>query len=362
MPSVQSILDKFIGRFKTMLGPFVIPMFAVDDSPPTYEDGWTVPGMIDKITRGIVVHLINTEELATAIATAMGGGAGATEAKQDEQITQLATLISNTTGLSTEATLALIKTAVESSDATLTSIANTVATEATAQQIRDALTPLATVATESTVATLASETTAQDILTALGPLATNTTLLEVKAAINALRTEATLDSIVVALAPLTSVATETTAAAILSELQDTGLDIGTIKDTLITIEDEVDDLETYALATQNNTSTTATNTGNVATYTAPSSSGPTNYNVTPTSVTTALSSASCRRVTLISSDTNDNSAVIYVGGSAVDATSSPPVGTPLYAGDSITYAVTNANLLYHACTTASQVLRVEVIS
>lgn len=358
---VQSIIDKFIGRFKTLMGPFVIPMFSIDDAPPAYEDGWTVPGMIDKITRGIVVHLVNADELATAIATAMGGGAGATEAKQDEQITQLATLISNTTGLSTEVTLALIKTAVQSSDATLTAIASSVATEATAIQIRDALAPLTTAATESTVATLATETTAQDILTALGSLATSTDVQAVSTAITALGSGSTIDDIVTALIPLATAATEATAASILSELQSTGLDIATIKSTLITIEDEVDDLETYALATQNNTSTTATNTGNVATYTAPSSSGPTNYNVTPTSTTTALASAACRRVTLISSDTNDTSAYIYVGGSAVDATTSPPVGTPLGAGDSITYAVTNANLIYHACTTASQVLRVEVI-
>lgn len=247
---VQSIIDKFIGRFKTLMGPFVIPMFSIDDNPPDYDDGWTVPGMIDKITRGIVVHLINVEELATAIATAMGGGgggSGATEAKQDDQITQLATLISNTTGLSTEVTLALIKTAAESSDATLTSIASTVATETTAQQIRDALAPLAT---ETTLATLATDATAQDILTALGPLATNATLLDVKSAVQALRADATLDSIVTALMPLGDAATEVTAAAILSELQDSGLDIATIKDTLVTIESEVDDLEPYALDTK----------------------------------------------------------------------------------------------------------------
>lgn len=358
---VQSIIDKFIGRFKTLMGPFMIPMFSIDDNPPTYEDGWTVPAMIDRITRGVVVHLINVEELATAIATAMGGGAGATEAKQDEQITQLATLISNTTGLSTEATLALIKTAVESSDATLTSIASTVATEATTQQIRDALAPLTTAATESTVATLATEATAQDILTALGPLATSVDVQAVTTAITALANGSSINDVVTALTPLASVATETTAAAILSSAQAMELDIDTIRSTLVTIESNTDDLETYALATQNNTSTTATNTGNVATYTAPSSSGPTNYNVTPTSTTTALSSAACRRVTLISSDTNDTSAYIYVGGSAVDSTSSPPIGTPLGAGDSITYAVTNANLISHACSTASQVLRVEVL-
>lgn len=331
VPSVQSILDKFLGRFKTLMGPFFIPMFAVDDNPPEFEDGWTVPGLIDRVTKGIKVYVVNAAEIG-------GGGDTATLAKQEEQIAQLATLISNTTGLATETTTALIKTAVESSDATLSTIASTVATEATALQIRDALAPLVNAATEAT---------AQDILAALGPLATSLDVQAVEDAITALGGGSTVDDIVTALVPLASVATETTAAAILSELQSTGLDVATIKNTLITIEDEVDDLETYTLATANNT--------------APSSSAPTNYNVTPTSETTTLSPTVCRRVTLIADDNNDSDAVIYVGGGSVDATSSPRVGTPLYRGDSVTYAVTNANLIRHASPNSAQVLRVEII-
>jgi len=90
------------------------------------------------------------------------------------------------------------------------------------------------------------------------------------------------------------------------------------------------------------------------------SSSPTNYNVTPTSSTTALASASCRAVLLVADDSNTD--VIYVGGSSVNVASSPKVGTPLSAGDSRNYfPISNANLIYHACASAGQTLRVEVL-
>lgn len=85
---------------------------------------------------------------------------------------------------------------------------------------------------------------------------------------------------------------------------------------------------------------------------------PTNYLVTPTASTTALASVSCSSVLLVADDTNTG--IIYVGGSSINAATGN--GTPLTAGDSRNYSpISNANLIYHACSTAGQTLHVEVI-
>jgi hypothetical protein len=160
-----------------------------------------------------------------------GGGGTATEAKQDDQIVQLATLISNTAGLSTEATLDLVRQAVQASDATLTTIASTVATEATAQQMLTAL------------GTLSTEATAQDILAALGPLATGVDVAAVESAVTALAGGSSIADVVTALAPLATAATEVTAAAILASAQAIEVDIDAMRTSVANIDANTDQVE-----------------------------------------------------------------------------------------------------------------------
>lgn len=55
---MSSLLD----RFKNFIGPFVTPLFVVDDSPPNLSDETTVPGQIDRQTGGIKTFVINQQE------------------------------------------------------------------------------------------------------------------------------------------------------------------------------------------------------------------------------------------------------------------------------------------------------------
>lgn len=59
--------DSILDKIKRALGLTVTPVFAVDDTPPTLEDGDARPGQLDKTTGGIKVHVVGDDT---------GGGGG----------------------------------------------------------------------------------------------------------------------------------------------------------------------------------------------------------------------------------------------------------------------------------------------
>lgn len=111
-------------------------------------------------------------------------------------------------------------------------------------------------------------------------------------------------------------------------------------------------------ATSANQDTEITRLTTIASNTAIPATTPSNYNVTPTSTATALANLACLEVLVQSDDNNEAESLIYVGGSSISPASN--IGIALQPGDYATYRVANANLVYHACTTASQTLKVQV--
>jgi hypothetical protein len=183
----------------------------------------------------------------------VGGGAGsATEAKQDDQIVQLDDLIAAaadqlaaTTGLSTEVTLGLVKTAIETAQAssdgkldTLHTDLGALATQATAQAIADEL-----VAQGVTLDSMLSDTSAS--LTALGTLATGADVADVETA--CLADDADIATIATLIASQATAAKQDALKAVADTM---AASLAAIESDADAIRQQTDDLETIAAATR----------------------------------------------------------------------------------------------------------------
>jgi hypothetical protein len=62
MPS--SVLDWISKLGANFMDRVVVPLFAVDDTPPTYADGQARPARLDKTNGGVIVHVANSADIS----------------------------------------------------------------------------------------------------------------------------------------------------------------------------------------------------------------------------------------------------------------------------------------------------------